>query len=335
MKSIYNIVALGIVGFMCMSPAPFLGNSEKKAPIQTEKSTRSNQIVKILFKNDTECRKLIKDKQLYEQGWDSLAHPRFWGEILTLEPEYSLISASDNREILGIIGTKCYDRRSSSGQKYFKDSTKAALGLEYHRNILVTNGKKDFYLIQETIPNISRAIDVFMAEGVDPWYAQAILMIESPGMNRTSNVGASGAFQLMPDVAREGGLIVNAQVDERSNFRKSAQVAAQLLRRVYIAKTRNLLNNKGIAFSEGDLWFKLMVLHAYHGGPGNVAAVVNQIAPQVGGPWLVQRMWVTSCGGFQNACQNYSQLALAAMMELDRIIARESSDVCEIEEVEF
>ena len=48
---------------------------------------------------------------------------------------------------------------------------------------------------------------------MDPWYAQAILMIESPNKLQKSNAGAYGSFQLMKDVARLFGLKVNKSIE--------------------------------------------------------------------------------------------------------------------------
>ena len=66
---------------------------------------------------------------------------------------------------------------------------------------------------------------LFENNGVDPWYAQAILLIESPAQLKKSVVGAYGAFQLMPSVARSHGIIVNKKIDERKDFNKSAFAA--------------------------------------------------------------------------------------------------------------
>lgn len=289
-----------------------------------------NQIVKVLIKKDTECRKVIKDEQLYAEGWDTLAQPRFWSEIISLNPEYSLINIAEKRTILGVISTKYYERLGAIQQKNFKDSIRYANGLASHTSIMITSGKNHYYLIRETIPNISRAIDIFTQEGTDPWFAQVILMIESPGANRTSEVGASGSFQIMPDVAREFGMTVNEQVDERHNFRKSAQVAARLLNKIYIPKVKGILQSRGIAYQESDMWFRMLVLHAYHAGPGNVNAVISAIAPRRGGVDLMQKVWTTEAGGFGNASQNYSQIALAALIELDHILAKYATDVCSV-----
>lgn len=333
-------LGVAFLGILCMSPTTpfdwdFFSDENDKKEDTHKAGDRSNQIVKVLIKKDTECRKLIKDTKLYADGWDSLPQPRFWSEVLTLEPEYSLINIAEKREILGVTSSKRYEWLGVAGQKRFKDSIRIANGLPSSEGIMVTGGKKQFYLIKETIPNISRAIDVFAQEGVDPWYAQVILMIESPGMNRTSEVGASGPFQIMPDVAREQGLIVNDQVDERTNFRKAAQTAARLLRKTYIPKVRNMMANHKLYYNESDMWFRMLVLHSYHAGPGNVSGVLGAIRPYAGGCDLMKKVWTTEHGGFQNSCQNYSQIALAALMELDRILARDAMDVCEVTDQAF
>ena len=51
--------------------------------------------------------------------------------------------------------------------------------LDSNTKLYITTGKK-FYQIEEVIPSIASAIEIFYANGVDPWYAQSILLIESP-----------------------------------------------------------------------------------------------------------------------------------------------------------
>lgn len=56
-----------------------------------------------------------------------------------------------------------------------------------------------------------------------------LALIESGLMNVTSPAGAKGFWQLMPHTAREKGLEVNSNVDERYNFKKSTEVACNYL----------------------------------------------------------------------------------------------------------
>src|SRR6185295_10433241 len=106
----------------------------------------------------------------------------------------------------------------------------------------------------------------------------------SPGkMNTKSCVGANGPFQLMPAVARNQGLIVNKRIDERTIVEKSALGASRLLKRICIPYVRTMLDSAHLKYNESDLWFRLLVLHAYHAGAGNVAGVIRKINPSEGG----------------------------------------------------
>lgn len=56
---------------------------------------------------------------------------------------------------------------------------------------------------------------------------------ESGLRNVVSPKGASGIWQLMPGTAKEYGLIVNREVDERYNIEKSTEAACQYLKKAY------------------------------------------------------------------------------------------------------
>jgi membrane-bound lytic murein transglycosylase D len=75
----------------------------------------------------------------------------------------------------------------------------------------------------------------------------------------TSNVGAKGPWQFMPETAKLLGLKVTAHYDERVNYRKSTKAAA-----IYL---------KDLHREFGD-W--LLVLAAYNSGPGPVYAAIKK-----------------------------------------------------------
>ena len=131
----------------------------------------------------------------------------------------------------------------------------------------------------------------------------------------------------MPSVARKYGLIVNSSIDERSDFDKSAAAASKLIISVCIPEAKRILANHGIKYNEKDLWFRLFVMHIYHAGATNVAAVVAKINPSVGSQALVKQMWTTSAASFGNNSQNYSQLILAAQLILNNMIYTECDDI--------
>lgn len=293
-------------------------------------SAHTNLIFSVKSNDDVHCHKVVRDRDLYTQGWDTLQQVTFWNEVATLDPEYVVIYSMNSREILGYAEQKAWNKMSPAQKTAFKEQRRSEYGIPKNHTLAVTNGRKDFYLFQETIPNISKGIEIFIAEHTDPWYAQTVLLIESPGTHiKTSYTGARGAFQLMPETARDMGLVVTEQLDERVNFKKSAQAAARLFRNTCVPQAKLMLKKRGISFKETDLWFRLLVMHCYHAGPGNVAAALNAINPKSGGMWLIQRLWKTNAGGFQNESQNYSQIALSAILELTRIVDEQGDILCE------
>jgi membrane-bound lytic murein transglycosylase D len=75
----------------------------------------------------------------------------------------------------------------------------------------------------------------------------------------TSWAGAVGPWQLMPVTARELGLKVSHNRDERTDYQKSTHAAAKYLRDLY---------------NEFGDW--LLVIAAYNGGPGNVYSAIRK-----------------------------------------------------------
>jgi len=278
--------------------------------------------------NDVTKMKFINDSALYSEGWNMLPQPKFWQQIMALTPDSAIVSVEFNRKMLGRISFKDWAKLTEDQHSLYRDSIRKFNNVPDSLAVFITAGKKDFYEFKKVMPTISRSINVFRQNNVDPWYAQAILLIESPGkMNTKSTVGANGPFQLMKPVARNMGLIVNNKLDERSDIEKSALGASRLLSRICIPYVRTMLDSAHLHYNETDLWFRLLVLHAYHAGAGNVAGVIRKINPSEGGIQLIQNVWQTSYKGFKNASQNYSQLALAAFLNFDQIVMQQRDSV--------
>ena len=278
--------------------------------------------------NDVTRMKFINDGQLYHEGWQSLPQPQFWQKVMLLTADSAMVSVAGTRQIIDKIALCDWNKMSEAEHNLYRDGLRSRNYISDSTNILITAGKKDFYDYKKAMPIINRSIDVFRENGVDPWYAQAILLIESPGkMNTKSGVGANGPFQLMKAVAKKEGLIVSGKIDERTNVEKSAMGAARLLKTICIPYTKMILDSAHLTYNETDLWFRLLVLHSYHAGAGNVAGVIKKINPTEGGMALIQQVWQTSWGGFRNASQNYSQLALAAFCNFDVLVMQQKDSV--------
>lgn len=291
---------------------------------QTPKSWDHEKIE--VFENQT-ISTIMHAESLFEDRWDMLPQPQFWKQIMVLSPDSCLINVASTRTVLKKMSMKDWSKQSEAQKDKFKDSLRTANGLIAGERINVTTGKNDFYKFKEVYPSLSKGVEAFECFGVDPWYAQAILLIESPGQLKKSSAGAYGAFQLMPAVARAQGLTVNSTIDERKDFDRSAYAAARLINRVCIPEAKKILNSHGLTYNESDLWFRLFVLHVYHAGAMNVNAVVKKINPTVGSQELITQMWQTTAADFGNNSQNYTQLALASQLILNEMIYEHCDEI--------
>lgn len=265
--------------------------------------------------------------EIQRANWDDLQHPKFWQQIMTLSPDSVLVNVAETRQILTKMSAKDWHKQTEAEKDSFKDSLRSRYGLSAAERINVTTGKNDFYRFDLVFESLPKGVEAFEQFGVDPWYAQSILLIESPGRMQKSTAGAYGPFQLMPGVARMMGLTVNKYTDERRDFKRSAYAAAQLLKRICIPSARQLAQQAGLSVDEHAVWFRLLTMHVYHAGALNVKAVVEKIGSVVSGEELIQKMWVTSAASFGNSSQNYSQLALAAHIQLESYIQQKRCDV--------
>ena len=279
-----------------------------------------DQVIEVGFFNDTSTYCFISDTSLYLDGWYLLPQVRFWRMIINLDPEYSLLNIARTREVLSSLRTWSYDELSLRQRDAYKDSVRSKYSLNTQERLWVTQGRKDYYQIARILPDIHKAIELFLEEQTDPWYAQSILLIESPGEMRVSPVGAKGPFQLMGEVAISVGLTVNESYDERAYFDPSARGAARYIKQICIPAARSILTRHKIPFRENELWFRLFVLHIYHAGPTNMSRVMRYKQLEKGGMDLILELWKTSYRSFGNASQNYSQITLAALLELEQIV---------------
>jgi hypothetical protein len=282
---------------------------------------------KIIVKKEKTVSTIMHAESIFQDRWDVLPQPKFWKQIMLLSPDSCLVNVASNRVILKKMALKEWNAQTEEQKNQLKAKLKSEFGIELHEKIFVTSGKNDFYKFKEVYPSLSKGVAAFEKFGVDPWYAQAILLIESPGQLKKSVSGAYGAFQLMPDVARAQGLTVNASIDERKDFERCAYGSARLLSKVCIPEARKILARHNLSYNESDLWFRLFVLHVYHAGAGNVAAVLNKIQPKIGSQQLILDMWQNTAGGFGNNSQNYSQLALAAQLILHDMVYEQCDEI--------
>jgi hypothetical protein len=283
-----------------------------------------SELVEVELENDTNVLKFVKTPELVYDSLIRLAQPVFWQEVMQTSADTIVWNIASTRKVIERMPRSIWDSMSDKKKDSYRDSLRKWYSIADSLKIYRTVGKGDFYHFDLVFPSITNAVDVFMKDTTDPWYAQAILMIESPGKIAYSSVGALGPFQLMKSVARKYGLKINKYVDERKDFKKSAKASAALIRKSCIPEAIRILNKFDIEVRPEDqltLWFRLLVLHIYHAGAGNVNNVLtNVVKPKEGGMNIITSMWQAEYGGFKNASQNYSQIALAATLILEGLI---------------
>lgn len=292
--------------------------------IATEISSGTPSSDKVCIADSSIC--LIRDAELFKDEWDTLPQVVFWKRIMKLSPDSSIVNVARSREMVCSIDNTGYFSCSDNRKGQFKDSLRKENDIDSQERIFITSGKNHFYQFNKALPSIQKAIPIFEKNGVDPWFAQAILLIECPGQLRRSTAGAQGHFQLMRKVAQKYGLVVNKYRDDRKNLAKSAYAAGRLIKEICIPYSKKILEDHNISYNEKDLFFRLLVLHVYHAGAGNVSQAVNVLDPKKGGMEFIKGLWSTSTGRFKNASQNYSQVALASL-----VILHESMKIDELD----
>jgi len=272
--------------------------------------------------------RFLNNHQLYSEGWDTLAQAKFWQEVIALSHDSMIINVASARKTLYKLPSTEWNCQTEVEKDSYKKNICLDRNLDLSTSLYVTSGKKFFFEYKKVLPMISQSLPIFEQYETDPWYAQTILLIESPGKTEArSYVGARGPFQLMPYVARKYGLVVTKYRDDRTSLDKSAMAAAKLISKVCIPSARKMFDARGITYNEKDLWFRLFVMHIYHAGAGNVNVVMNKINPTEGGMELIRTMWMTEAGGFKNESQNYTQIALASIINFDRLINQDMDTV--------
>lgn len=308
-----------------------LGLAPADAPPPSEPPSEFVERTIVGYQSETGMR-FYHNHQLFSEGWDTLPQPRFWQEVMALSHDSVIINVASARKSLYKIPVSEWHCQTEAEKSLYKSNLCVSHNLTASTTLFVTGGKRLFFEFRKVLPMISQSLDIFEKAGVDPWYAQTILLIESPGKTEASSyVGARGPFQLMPYVARKYGLVVSRTRDDRTNLDKSASAAARLIRNICLPLTRKMLEKHGVSYDEKSMWFRLLVMHVYHAGAGNVALVVDKIRPSEGGVDFIRKLWQTEAGGFKNESQNYTQLALAALIRFDRLINSNADKVYLVE----
>ena len=98
--------------------------------------------------------------------------------MMQVGPDWSVVYAPSSRKILNRIPTVIW-KKFNRYQRYqhLQEFSKQHC---VEGNLFVAQGKSNFYRFHEVLPEMKSVIATFNRYGVDPWYAQSVLMIESP-----------------------------------------------------------------------------------------------------------------------------------------------------------
>ena len=282
----------------------------------------------VATKDDTSRMAFVDVHKLKNERWDQLAQPAFWKRIICLSPDSCIVNIAETRTPLEQVPYTDWKTIVEPELSREKAKVRDRYNIANDKELYITSGKRHFFEHRKTIPYLSKAVQYFIDNDVDPFYAQAILLIESPGKSKSvSYAGAGGPFQLMPYEAQKYGLVISATRDDRSDLKKAAYAASMSLKNNFIPAVRKMLNERNIKYNETDTWFRLLVMHAYHAGPGNLKCAINKINPTTGGQELIVKLWTTEACGFKNESQNYSQLALASLLNFDDLMNSDGDSV--------
>lgn len=238
----------------------------------------------------------------------------FWRSVISLTKDSCIVVHKDSRRMLDVISAEHLDSMVEKNQldlaaQWYRDKN----GYETCELVKFVRGKKEFFDFQKVGPMVDDAKVIFDEYGVNPIYAQFILLIESPNNPKARSIsGAVGNYQLMPFVAKKYGLVVSSTRDDRHDFAKSSMAAAKLMKDYCIPNAERMAISIGLEPNHDELWFQLLVMHVYNAGAGNVRKAVQAIGPGKSGGELILKLWKTQAGAFGNSSQNYTQLALAS-----------------------
>lgn len=312
------ITFLSSIGLFIFSSSGSLVKSEK-TPGETSNDIEQKLNTKFVYCHELQTERL-----------DTVKRTIFWRKLMNTSKDTFVFYSSPEKAVLASIAANTYNNYSDLEKDKFKDGLRLLNDLPADKRIMYAMGRNHFYNVHSVVSDIEKSNVIFEQQGVDPFYAQAILLIESPGKLAKSTVGAYGPFQLMKSVGLKYGLKINGKVDERGNLEKSAVAACKLISKVCVPYTNKMLEKYNMAWCETDLWYRLLVLHVYHAGAGNVAKALHIMQPEVGNMAMIMQLWNTNAGGFQNCSQNYSQVAIASLFELeDYLIKKRAQSIAE------
>ena len=130
----------------------------------------------------------------------------------------------------------------------------------FMQDYLNKHSKQLYQMRSSAIPYFNIIENIFKEYGLPPEMKYLAVIESGLKTSATSHVGAAGPWQFMPQTAKEFGLIVNRNQDDRRDYFKSTRAAALLLLKLY---------------AQYHDW--LLVIAAYNGGAGRVNNAIEKV----------------------------------------------------------
>ncbi|MBK9638490.1 MAG: hypothetical protein IPO63_12015 [Bacteroidetes bacterium] len=92
--------------------------------------------------SDTSEIELVNNHQLFTEGWDTLAQPIFWKQIICLSPDSCIINVANSRTPLVVSNYRNWLSQSEQEKTIYKNRLKQDYCVDYSSDLYVTNGKK-------------------------------------------------------------------------------------------------------------------------------------------------------------------------------------------------
>ena len=131
-------------------------------------SASAQNLIDVYCSEDSCSHTVIDPEIIMIERWDTLAQSKFWKLVMNMSSDTCIVNVAHNRKILGYVEKEAWFCQTEDEKTEYKDSVINYNCLDSNTRIYITSGKKDFYLIEEVIPSISMAIDIFDENHVDP-----------------------------------------------------------------------------------------------------------------------------------------------------------------------
>ncbi|MFM8759739.1 MAG: hypothetical protein ACKODS_09395, partial [Methylophilaceae bacterium] len=119
------------------------------------KSAEPQSVQKVVINGtDTLRMDFVNYNSIVLEGWDSLAQPKFWKQIMCLSPDSCIINVARSRTPLQIACYRTWCTQSELEKTIVKNRLREENELNYGDELFVTNGKREFYEHRKSIPTI-------------------------------------------------------------------------------------------------------------------------------------------------------------------------------------